>query len=204
MLILKPHFDATLNRRYSMINRLALLVFITATGLPSIYGQNRPVEAAKADIPRQVKAGEVIKLNESLAVKVSQSTTPSFAGVTVKGEPVVVVIELDAGKESVTFLYKLSPVSRSSEIYLSSGGEKLAPRAVVEDFPSFGDDNDKEVEVLDPKGGSSPSTLEFEGKGSIFLLFDVPKGQAKAPKKFSAIIRTTKSKEEQHSLVVAL
>jgi hypothetical protein len=187
-----------------MINRLALLVFITVTGLSSIYGQNRPAEAPKADVLRQVKAGEVVKLDDSLGVKVSQSTTPSFAGVTLKGEPVVVVIELDAGKESVTFLYKLSSLSRSSEIYLSSGGEKLAPRAVIEDFPSFGVDNDKEVEVLDPKGGISPSTLEFEGKGSILLLFDVPKGQAKAPKKFSAIIRTMKPKAEQHSIVVGL
>jgi hypothetical protein len=187
-----------------MINKLAFLLFITATGLSSIHAQNRLGDATRAGTPMEIKAGEVVQLDESLTVKVTQSTNSPFAGIKVKGEPVVVVVELDAGKDSVTFLYKLSPIARSSEIYLSSKGEKLAPLAVVEDFPSFGTDNEKEVEVLDPKGGTSPSTLEFEGKGSVFLLFDLPKGQAKAPKKFSAIIRTTKPKTAQHSLVVGL
>jgi hypothetical protein len=182
------------------MNRLILLLFIAAAVLSPINAQNPPSIAAK-----EVKAGEAVALDESLTIKVSQSTTTSaFAGVKVKGTPVVVVIDLDAGKNSVTFLYKLHPAAKSSEIYLSSGGEKLAPRAVIEDFPSFGTDNEKEVEEVDPKGGAIPSTLEFEGKGSISLLFDVPASQARAAKKFSAIIRTVEPKAEQHSILVGM
>jgi len=181
-----------------MINSLVLLLYIAAAALFP-FAQNKP-----AGSPREIKAGEVVPLDESLSIKVSQSTTTEFPGVKLKGNPVVVTIELDAGKNSVTFLYKLHPVARSSEIFLVSGGEKLTPRAVIEDFPSFGTDNEKEVEVVDPKGGSSPITLEFEGKGSISLLFDVPSSQAKTPKKFSAIIRTIKPKSEEHSLVVGI
>jgi hypothetical protein len=181
------------------MNRLVLFLYIAAVALFPLDTQNRP-----ADKSREIKAGEVVALDENLSVRVTQTTPAAFEGVKLKGAGVVVVIELDAGKNSVTFLYRLHPIAKSSEIFLVSGGEKLAPRALIEDFPSFGTDNEKEVEVVDPKGGLSPSTLDFEGKGSISFLFDVPASQAKTPKKFSAIIRTTKPKSEEHSLTVGM
>lgn len=161
----------------------------------------QPADAQRA--ARQINAGEVARLGDSLAVKATQSTQ-SFAGVKVKGEAVVVTLELDAGKKEVTLFYNVSANSRSSDFYLSIGLQKHAPRAIMEDFPSWGRDNDKEVEVLDPADQDSSSSLSFEGKGFISLLFDVPTAQAKNPKKLSVNLRMTQPKSEQHSFVVGM
>jgi hypothetical protein len=151
----------------------------------------------------QIKAGQVVHLGDSLILKVSKLATSPFTGVAVKGEPIAVAIELDAGNKAVTVSYRASANLGSSELYLTSGASRLAPRAVIEDFPSWGTDNDKEIEVLDPKetGGTS---VEFEGKGSISLLFDAPSPQAKSPKKLSITLRVVGPKEERHSLVVTI
>lgn len=177
------------------------LLFFVAVGMLTIHLANPQSQAA--DSVKEVKAGEALLLGDILLVKVTQSNKPAFAGVKVKGEPLVVVLELDGGKKGVTLSYNLSGDSRSSEVYLASGAQRSAPRAVIEDFPSWGSDNDKEVELLDPKGAGS-SSLEFEGKGSISLLFDVPVAQAKGPKKLSIVLRTVQPKREQHSIVVNL
>lgn len=182
-----------------MISKSLVVIAIATLAVSPAQPQSRAADTAK-----QIKAGEVAQLGDRLAVKATQSTKSPFAGVKVKGEPLVVVIELDAGKKGATISYNLSADSRSSDLYLASGTQRNAPRAVVEDFPSWGSDNDKEVEVLDPKDSASSSSLKFEGKGSIFLLFDVPQSQARIPKKLSITVRTVEPRQEHHSLVVTL
>jgi len=151
---------------------------------------------------RQVQAGEVVPFGESLFVKVAKSARP-FAGVKVKGEPFVVVLEMDAGKLGATIFYRLT-ADPATEIYLLSGAKKIAPRAVIEDFPSWGKDNDKEVDTLDPKDTIGGVTLTFQQKGSIALLFDVPLEEAKTQKKLSVALRLIQPKAEQSSFVVSL
>jgi hypothetical protein len=181
-----------------MMRKLLLLVTVFALAINVAYPQSRSDDSA-----RQVRAGEVVPFGESLFVRVMKSTKP-FAGVKVKGEPVVVVLEMDAGKPGATLFYKLSADPATTEVYLLSGAKKLAPRAVIEDFPSWGKDNDKEVDMLDPKETIGGVTLTFQQKGSIALLFDVPLEEAKTPKKVSVALRMVQPKDEQRSFVVTL
>lgn len=180
------------------MRKALLLLILIALSLNVAY-----VQTGTDDSPRQVRAGEVVPFGESMFVKVVKSTK-AFAGVSVKGEPVVVVLEMDSGKPGATLFYKLSASAAASEVYLLSGGRKVAPRAVIEDFPSWGADNDKEVEVLDPKDTIGGVTLNFKQKGSIALLFDVPLEDAKAQKKLSVVLRMVEPKDEQRSFVVTL
>lgn len=151
---------------------------------------------------RQVQAGEVVPFGESVFVKVTKSTR-AFAGVKVKGEPFVVVLDMDAGKAGATVFYRLT-ADPKTEIYLLSGAKKIAPRAVIEDFPSWGKDNDKEVDTLNPKETIGGVTLTFQQKGSIALLFDVPLEEAKTQKKLSVALRVIQPKDEQRSFIVTL
>ncbi|HWO03115.1 MAG TPA: hypothetical protein VNS63_27990 [Blastocatellia bacterium] len=182
-----------------MIRRVFLVLAVATLTIQPSYPQDRTAGSV-----RQVKAGEVVLFGDSFTVKVSQAAKSPFAGVKVKGEPVVVVLELDGGKKGVTLSYNLTADSRSSDLCLVSGGQKTAPRAVMEDFPSWGSDNDKEIEVLDPKETAGSVSLSFEGKGAVSLLFDVPAAQAKAPRKFSVSLRTLQPRDEAHSFVVNL
>ena len=181
-----------------MIRRFFLFLALATLAIQPAYPQSRTAGPVK-----QIKAGEVVLFGDTFTVKVTQATKSPFARVKLKGEPVVVLLELDGGKKGVTLSYNLTSDPRSSDLALVSGGQKNAPRAVMEDFPSWGNDNDKEVEVLDPKDTGSVS-LTFEGKGSVSLLFDVTAAQAKGPRKFSVTLRTTQPKPEEHSFVVNL
>jgi len=181
-----------------MMRKFLLLVAVFALAINVAYPQSQ-----RAGSARQVQTGEVVPFGESLFVRVMKSTRP-FAGVKVKGEPVVVILEMNAGKPGATVFYKLTADPASTEIYLLSGAKKLAPRAVIEDFPSWGNDNDKEVDTLDPKETIGGVTLTFQQKGSIALLFDVPLEEAKTPKKLSVALRMVQPKDEQRSFVVTL
>ena len=177
-----------------------VLLVLTIVGLASnvAYPQTQ-----KGDSSRQVQVGEVVPFGESLFVKVMKSTRP-FEGVKVKGEPVVVVLEMDAGKPGATLFYHLTADPATTDLFLLSGAKKLAPRAVIEDFPSWGRDNDKEVDTLDPKETVGGVTLNFQQKGSIALLFDVPPEDAKTQKKLSVALRMVQPKDERRSFVVTL
>lgn len=153
---------------------------------------------------KQAKAGEVIQLAEGLTVRVSKPTTAQFTGVKLKGQPLVLTVQFDAGKQGVTLSYKATPDPKSSELYLTSAEQSIAPSAVLEDFPSWGSDNDKQVEVFGPKETGGRVVVTFAQQGSVSLLFDVSAEQAKAPQKFSMMFRTAKPKDEQHSFVVSL
>ena len=177
-----------------MMRKFLLLVVVFVLAVSVAYPQSSA---------RQVQVGEVVPFGESLFVKVVKSTK-SFAGVKVKGEPVVVALEMDGGKAGATLFYRLSADPATTEVYLLSGAKKLAPRAVIEDFPSWGSDNDKEVETLDPKETIGGVTLTFQQKGSIALLFDVPLEEAKTQKKLSVALRMVQPKDEQRSFVVTL
>ena len=184
-----------------MIRKVLFFATLAATclaGVNPVYPQTRPDAAV-----RQMKAGDVVKLGANLSVRVARAAETPFAGVKVKGQPVVVVLELDGGKKGVTLSYRVDSNPRRSEIFLESKATKYAPIAVVEDFPSLGVDNDKEVEILDPKDPGS-SLLEFEGKGSVALLFDLPAVQAKSVMRLSAKLQLAHPKEEKHSFVVLL
>ena len=123
-------------------------------------------------------------------------------GVKLQGSAVEVVIEFNATK-SVSVAYKLSPDAKSS-IYLMKGDQKIAPIAVVEDFPSWGADNDKEIEVLNPKDSIGDVTLNFAQKGTVSLLFDVPADLIKAPQNFKLMVNGIKANTAKFSFVVSL
>lgn len=179
------------------MNRLLSAVAAAALIVAPVYTQNRA-----ADSKKQVKAGDVIQLTDGVTVKVIKASQSPFAAVKVKGEPIVVVIEIDAGKKSAKLGYKLSTNAGASDFYLASGEQKFGPRAVIEDFPSWGGDNDKEVEVLDQT--AEGTSLSFQGKGSLSLLFDVPAEQAKTQKKLSITIKTVNPSVEDHSFIVTM
>ena len=181
------------------MNKLFLLAAVSALMVNGAYPQNRGTDSA-----RQLKIGEVAQLGDSLTMKVTKGTKSVFKDVKVKGELVVVVFELDAGKKGATLSYQLSADPKLSEVHLAVGAERTAPRAVMEDFPSWGNDNDKDVEVLNSADKAAGVTLTFERKGSVSLLFDVPPEQAKTSQKFSIVFRTIKPKSEQYSFVVNL
>jgi len=180
------------------MRRVLLLVSIVALITNVGYTKTQEAEPAK-----QVRAGDVVPFGETLFVRASKATN-TFEGIKVKGEPLVVVLEMESGKKGVTLFYKLTADSGSSQIYLLSGAHKIAPSAVIEDFPSWGRDNDKEVDKLDPKDTVGGVTLSFQQKGSISLLFDVPVADAKAQKKLSVVMRMVQPKDEQQSFVVSL
>lgn len=180
-----------------MIKRLFLFLAVAALSIQPVYPQTRA-----AGSPRQIKAGEIVLFGDTFRVKVTQSAKSPFPGLKLKGEPVVVVIELDGGKKGVTLNYNLTADAKSSDLKLMTGTVRNAPRAVIEDFPSWGGDNDKEVEILDPSETDGNVSLAFEGKGAVTLLFDVPAAQAKSPRKLSVTIRALKPQAEEHSFVV--
>ena len=177
-----------------MIRRALILAAVFALISQSGFAQN-PV--------RQAKAGEVVRLTEGLTVRVGKAVKSPFANVKVAGEPFVVVLELDAGLKDTALSYQITADVKTSEVSLTSGTQRIAPRAVVEDFPSWGEDNDKEVELITPqdKGGAS---ISFRKTGSISILFDLPAGQPAAGRKLSLVLRTLKPAEEKHSIVVTL
>jgi len=176
------------------MRKILLLVVVLMLAIDVAYPQSSA---------SRVQAGEVVPFGESLFVKVVKSTKP-FSDVKLKGEAFVVVLEMDAGKPGATLFYKLSADPATTELFLLSGEKKIAPRAVVEDFPSWGKDNDKEVDKLDPKDTIGGVTLSFQQKGSISLLFDVPLEDAKTPKKLSVALRVVEPKDEQRKFVVTL
>jgi len=180
------------------MRKVVLVAVFFALTVSVAYPQSQNAQTA-----RQVQSGEVVPFGESVFVRVVKSSK-SFSGVKVKGEPMVVVLEMDSGKIGATMFYNLSADPGATEIFLLSGTKKLAPSAIVEDFPSWGDDNDKEVEVLDPKDKLGGTTLNFQKKGSIALLFDVPIEDAKTQKKLSVALRLVKPKDEQRLFVVSL
>lgn len=182
-----------------MLSRFLLLAAVSALAIHAAYPQSRAADSA-----RQLKAGELVQLSDNLTVRVMKSAKSPFTSVNVKGETVVVVLELEAGKKGATLSYRLSADPKLSDVYLASGAQRIAPRAVIEDFPSWGADNDKGVEIVDPAEKGGAVTLKFERKGSVSLLFDVPPEQARTPQQCSITLRTVKPKDEQHSFVVSL
>jgi hypothetical protein len=152
---------------------------------------------------RQAKAGEIVRLTEGLTLRVTKAVKSPFASVKVTGEPFVVVLELDAGLKETALSYQITADAKTSEVSLTSGTQRVPPRAVVEDFPSWGEDNDKEVELIAPQDKGAAS-ISFRKTGSISILFDLPAGPPAAARKLSLVLRTLKPAEEQHSLVITL
>jgi hypothetical protein len=158
-------------------------------------------QGQSADTAKQLKSGEWIQLGK-VNVRALRGTKTTFKDVKLTGSPVEVLLEFDSAK-SAAVSYKLTPDAKS-DIYLLKGEQKIAPVAVIEDFPSWGADNDKEVEVLDPKDSIGDVTLNFAQKGSVSLLFDVPAEQGKAPQTFKLMIKAIKANNEKFSFVVSL
>jgi len=179
-----------------MIRRLILLPVFFALTIVAAWPQAPGTDSAKS-----LKPGEVAQLGDGVSLRVTRASTSPFTTMKLKGEAVVVVLEFDAGKKSATISYKLSANTQATEVYL--GNPKIAPRAVIEDFPSWGSDNDKEVDILDPAENGAV-LLSFERKGTVSVLFDVPAGQAKSAQKFTLVLRMLKPSDEQHSFVVTL
>ncbi len=177
-----------------MIRRALIIAAVFAFITQSAFAQNSI---------RQAKAGEVVRLTEGLTVRITKAVKSPFANVKVTGEPFVVVLEMDAGLKETALSYQITADAKTSEVSLTSGTQRVAPRAVVEDFPSWGEDNDKEVELISPQDKGAAS-ISFRKTGSISILFDLPAGQPAAARKLSLVLRTLKPSEEQHSIVVTL
>lgn len=182
-----------------MINKLLSVVAAAALIVVPGYTQSRA-----ADSTKQVKAGDVVQLSAGVSVRVVKASQSPFVSVKVKGEPVVLVLEMDAGKKNAKLGYKLSVNAEDSDFYLASGDQKFGPRAMIEDFPSWGSDNDKEIEVFSPKETAEGTSLSFQGKGSLSLLFDVPADQAKNQKKLSITVKTVEPTVQEHSFSVSI
>src|SRR5215510_10217142 len=182
-----------------MIRRLVFLVVAGVITIQLGYAQGNSTDSAK-----QVKSGESLQLCEGVTLRVVKSPSPRFKSVKLKGEAVVVALNFDAGKKSATVFYKATGDANSSEVYLTNGTNKVAPRAVAEDFPSWGKDNDQEVEILDLRDKAGSETLTFTRTGSVFLLFDVPPEQSRGAQKLAITVRALKPADEQHSFVVSL
>jgi len=178
-----------------------LIVVVGAALLTTQLGY---AQGGSADPAKQAKAGESLLLCEGVTLRVVKSPSPRFKSVKLKGEAVVVALNFDAGKQNATLFYKATGNVNLSEVYLTDGTNKIAPRAVVEDFPSWGKDNDQEVEILDSKDKSGSETLTFSRAGSVFLLFDVPTERARGTQRVAITVRALKPADEQHSFVVSL
>ena len=178
------------------MKRLILFVAIAALSAPAVYSQSQA-----SNPPRQAKTGEVIQLGTGLNLRVTKSTKSPFTGVKLQGSALIVMLEFDGGK-GASVSYKLTPDAKS-DMYLMSGAQKIAPLAVIEDFPSWGTDNDKEIEVLNPKDVGSVM-LNFAQKGTVSVLFDLSAEQAKTPQKFTVNVHTIQPNNERFSFVVSL
>lgn len=177
-----------------MIRRALIIAAAFALITQSAFAQS-PV--------KQAKAGEIVRLTEGVTVRVTKAVKSPFANVKVAGEAFVVVLELNAGLKETGLSYQITADAKTSEVSLTSGTQRVAPRAVVEDFPSWGEDNDKEVELISPQDKGTAS-ISFRKTGSISILFDLPANQPAADRKLSLVLRTLKPAEEQHSIVVTL
>lgn len=178
--------------------------FLLCAAAMTLAVQAAPPQGRTPGSVRDVSAGEIYRAGSDLKVKVTRSAESPFKGVEVKGEALIAVLELDAGTKNVTLFYNVSADSRTSGLHLKAGTRRYAPRAVMEDFPSWGPDNDKEIEVLDPEDTDGDVTVQFKGKGYIYLLFDVPPARAAAAKKLSLDLRTGDASSLQHSYLVSL
>jgi len=177
---------------------MLFLTLVTVLAIQTAYSQS-----ARSDSPKLLKLGELVQLSDGVTFRVTRAAKSPFTSVKIGGQAVVVVLDLEARK-SVTVSYQLSANPKLSEIYLTDGAQKMAPSAVIEDFPSWGADNDKEIEILDPLEKAGGVNLSFQRKGSVSLLFDVPVEQAKTLQKLSIKLRTIKPADEQRSFVVSL
>ena len=181
------------------MRKMLFLTVVAVLAIQTAYSQSR-----SSDSPKLLKSGELVQISDGVTFRVTRATKSPFTSVKLGGQAVVVVLDLDAAKKSVTISYQLSANPKLSEVYLTDGAQKMAPSAVIEDFPSWGADNDKEIEILDPTEKVGGVNLSFQRKGSVSLLFDVPVEQAKALQKLSIKLRTIKPTDEQHSFLVTL
>jgi len=161
------------------------------------------IATTSAQTARQIKAGELARIQEGLTLKVVTGDKATFSSVKLKGAPYVIVLQLESPNREVSLSYKLSGDLRQSDIFLTTGSQKITARAVMEDFPSWGSDNDKEIESVDPNDTGAVS-LNFRRSGSVSILFDLPADQLTAPKKLTVGLKTLKPTEQQHSFVVTL
>jgi hypothetical protein len=180
------------------MNKFLSVLTATTFLAQAVYAQSG------SDSLKQAKAGDTIKVVEGVTIRITKTEKSSFKGVNVKGEAFVVVLELDTGKKRARIGYQLSTDPRWSDVYLTSGEQTMGPRAVIEDFPSRGSDNDKEIEVLDPRDKAVGATLQFQGKGSVSLLFDVPTEKVKSQKKLTINLQTVEPSQEQISFTVTI
>lgn len=178
------------------MKKLILFVAIAAVLVPAVYSQG-----PAPDAPRQVKSGEWIPLGTAIKVRAARATKKSFNGVKLQGSPLEVVIEFESVKNA-SIAYKVTPDAKS-DIYLLKGDQKIAPLAMVEDFPSWGADNDKEIEVLDSKDPGGV-TLNFAQKGVVSLLFDLSPALSKEPQNFKLMVNGITANGAKYSFVVNL
>lgn len=178
------------------MKKFLLFVAIAAILAPAVYSQGQA-----ADSPRQVKGGEWFQLGSTINLRVMRGSKVLFTGVKIQGSAIFALLEFEGGKGS-SVSYKLTPDAKS-DIYLTKGDQKIFPVAVMEDFPSWGADNDKDVEVLNPRESVGAVTLNFAQKGWVSLLFDVSAEQMKAPQIFKLIVNTIKANNTKYSFVVS-
>ena len=182
-----------------MVRRSLKFLLLMALIVHTTFAQERLRRVSK-----EFKAREVISLGETMTVKGASGARPLTSGLKIKGESFVAVLDFDAGKKAAGVTYNLSLDPENSGIWLLINGKKFSPVAVMDDFPSWGSNNDKEIEPIEKEDGDSSPSLRFEGRGSISFIFDLPAGSAKAPKKLSVSLQSTEPKLASHEFIVSL
>jgi hypothetical protein len=181
------------------MKKFILFAALAALLAPAVYSQN-PTGA-----PVELKGDVWTPLGTTLKARFTRGWNgpklPTDA-VKVKGNAMFAMIEFQATK-SATVSYKTTPDDKS-DIYLVKDGQKIAPIAVMEDFPSWGEDNDKEVELLTSRNSPGSTTLNFSQTGWLNILFDVPLEQMKPPQNFKLMVRSLKANNQTYSFAVSL
>jgi hypothetical protein len=152
---------------------LKLLLIMAFVIVQTTFAQERPRRASK-----EFKAREVISLGDAMTVKGAPGVRPLISGLKFKGESFVAVLDFNA-KKAAGIIYNLSIDPDTTGVALLIGGKKYAPVATMDDFPSWGRDNDKEIEPLEKDDTEGSVSVRFDGRGSVSFFFDLPAGSGK-------------------------
>lgn len=125
---------------------------------------------------QKVSWGKIIPLSNQATVKFVKGKASIFKGVSIKGQAFVgeMVLNFPDGSETVSYFLHRSP--NFADFFVKAGEAKITPSAQAEDFPATvsSDPVGPQVKVLE-EGTSYSQNRNFQGSGSVALLFDLPK-----------------------------
>ena len=121
--------------------------------------------------------GKPLTLGPGATLKVVRGSAGKFKGIPVKGDAFAVDFIFTMPENGETLSYFLHRNPSFADFDVSIGGKKITPVARLEDLPNSlsNDDGKPEIQVLEEDYSYSRST-NFNGQGTLSLLFDLPKG----------------------------